>query len=81
MAEPIHIPQVWPEFEPMMNVREAAEFLGVNYRTMENWRTWKRGPTYIKMGKRGGTGKVVYRLSDLKAYVAAGLVEGVERKK
>ena len=60
----------------MMNVFEAGEFLGVHYRTLNNWRSHGRGPTYVKMGGRG-----CYRRSDLEAFVEANLVEGDERKK
>ena len=54
-----------------MNVAEAGAFLGIHPRTLNNWRSQKRGPTYAKMG-----GRVVYRIEDLEAYIAICLVEG-----
>jgi len=56
-----------------MNVAEAGAFLGIHPRTLNNWRSQKRGPTYVKMGER-----VVYRRSDLEAYMAACEVGGAQ---
>ena len=49
--------------EKPLNTKEAAVFLGVKPQTLINWRFERKGPDYIKMGRR-----VVYRLSDLKKY-------------
>lgn len=38
----------------------AGELLGLQPRTLENWRTLGRGPCYVKVG-----GRVRYRTSDL----------------
>ena len=56
-----------------MNVAEAGAFLGIHPRTLNNWRSQRRGPTYVKMG-----GRVVYRRYDLEAYMAACEVEGAQ---
>jgi excisionase family DNA binding protein len=46
---------------------EAAEFLGVNSRTLTNWRHLdNRELPYYKVGRR-----VVYDLADLMAYLAS----------
>jgi excisionase family DNA binding protein len=46
---------------------EAAEFLGVNSRTLTNWRHLdNRELAYYKVGRR-----VVYDVADLMAYLAA----------
>ena len=60
-----------PKLPYCMNVAEAGAFLGIHPRTLNNWRSQKRGPTYAKMG-----GRVVYRIEDLEAYIAICLVEG-----
>jgi hypothetical protein len=46
--------------------RDAAEFLGVHYRTMQNWRGRGVGPRFIKLP----TGAVRYELADLEAFLA-----------
>ena len=49
----------------------AAGWLNcVSPRTLETWRSLKKGPRYVKVG-----GRVVYRLSDLEAWMAARTVE------
>lgn len=48
----------------MRNETEAALFLGVARQTMANWRSQRRGPAYLKLGRR-----VVYRLSDLEDFI------------
>ncbi len=39
---------------------KASEFIGINPRTLSNWRVIGKGPKYIKVGAR-----VRYRTSDL----------------
>ena len=53
---------------------EAADFLGVNAKTLNNWRSRGKGPAYVKyagaidgLGRQRGT--VGYRLADLRDYV------------
>lgn len=38
----------------------AAEFLATTRKTLESWRHWGRGPTYLKQGR-----SVRYRMRDL----------------
>ncbi len=47
---------------------EAADFLNRPVRTLQGLRVRGGGPAFVKMGR-----SVRYRLSDLDAYVAAGL--------
>ena len=44
--------------------REAARFLGVVPRTLNNWRYSNKGPAYIRLGTRA----VRYLPTDLDAY-------------
>ena len=44
--------------------REAAQFLGVAPRTLNNWRYHNLGPAYTRVGRRA----IRYLLPDLKAY-------------
>ena len=44
---------------------EASRLYGIPKKTLENWRSQKRGPRYHKSGKR-----VVYRVTDLEAFMA-----------
>jgi hypothetical protein len=51
---------------------DAAEILGVTAATLNIWRCTKRYPLpYIKIGR-----KVMYRLSDVEAFIDAGTVGG-----
>lgn len=43
---------------------EASRLYGIPKKTLENWRSQKRGPRYHKSGKR-----VVYRVLDLEAFM------------
>jgi excisionase family DNA binding protein len=54
---------------PCLGSREAASYLNLSLRTLEDWRRTGTGPAYAKLGAR-----VVYRLSDLDAWVAARVV-------
>lgn len=49
----------------LMNQRQAALFLGVSPRTLENYRLTGEGPKWIRLGKR----LVRYKLSDILNYI------------
>jgi len=51
----------------LLNTKQAAEYLGMASRTLENWRYQSRGPKVTHMG-----GAVRYDVRDLDAYVEAG---------
>jgi len=48
--------------------KKAAEYLGLQTKTLDNWRTAGRGPRYLKLGAR-----VIYPQSELDAFKAANL--------
>jgi hypothetical protein len=52
----------------LLNVAEAAATLALSPKTLANWRVSGAGPRFCKIG-----GRVLYRTSDLKAFVAANL--------
>jgi hypothetical protein len=52
--------------EKRFDTSGAAEYLGVAKQTMNQWRTCRRGPDYILMGR-----KVIYLKSDLDKYTEA----------
>lgn len=52
------------------NNDEAAEFLRISPRTLEKYRSQRRGPAYSKLGTR-----VVYDLTDLQDYQSKGRCE------
>jgi len=52
------------QFDNMLNDREAAQLLGKRVQTLRNWRSLKRGPAYIKLGR-----SVKYRIEDLQEYI------------
>ena len=45
---------------PFLTTKEAADYLRISVRTMENWRWSNDGPEYRKHG-----GTVVYHIDDL----------------
>ena len=51
------------EKSPFLNVTEAAEFLRMNRRTLDNLRWMGGGPKFRKHGAR-----VYYRIEDLEAW-------------
>lgn len=65
MSEKFTLPPGHPD--RLLNEQEAADFLGVSIRTMQNWRHRGGGPSYIKLNSRS----VRYQLSDLKAWIEA----------
>lgn len=44
----------------------ASVYVGVSEKTLANWRSLDRGPTFVKIG-----GAVTYRVEDLDAFIAA----------
>tara|TARA_R110002124_G_scaffold61215_2_gene167880 strand:+ start:181 stop:396 length:216 start_codon:yes stop_codon:yes gene_type:complete len=48
---------------PFLTTKEAAAYLRITVRTMENWRWSNNGPQYRKHG-----GTVVYHVDDLNDY-------------
>lgn len=53
---------------------EAASYLGVAKRTLQDWRHRRIGPAYSKLGS-GQRCRIVYDVADLDAFLAAGRVE------
>ena len=49
--------------DPFLTIDEAAQLLRVSRRTLDNYRSRKRGPPYRRHG-----GRIVYRLGDLLAW-------------
>lgn len=56
----------WKEF---LSPRDVFRMGIASEHTLANWRAAKIGPTYLKLG-RGGKAKVVYRRSDLEAWLS-----------
>jgi len=50
----------------MLTTAEAAQLLGLAKSTLNKWRVYGTGPTFIKLGRA-----VRYRRSDLDAYMAS----------
>lgn len=46
-----------------LTTEQLAERWGISPQTLENWRSAKRGPDYVKMG-----GVIVYRIEDVRRY-------------
>ena len=58
-------------FHTLLNEQQAADYLGLTRRTLQQRRYYSLPPAYIKLP---GSSAVRYRLSDLMAFVAAGEV-------
>ena len=52
----------------------AARMIGVAPGTLNNWRTRGLGPTYVRHGLPGS--RILYRVSDLQAWLDANVVGG-----
>lgn len=52
------------DLQKALTTEKAAEIIGVDKRTLENWRSLGRGPAYIKISKRA----IRYLYSDLIKY-------------
>jgi len=55
----------------LLTPEEASEFLGVPAKTLAQWRSQRRGPTFVKFEER----LVRYRLIDLENYISSHIVE------
>lgn len=53
----------------LFDERELAAQLRVSVSTLRNWRVAKRGPAFIKLGRRA----VRYRVADVQAFIDAGV--------
>jgi len=51
-----------------LTAAEVADMLRMSERTLETWRTDKKGPKYMRLG-HGGRAKVIYNLEDVKAWL------------
>ncbi len=54
----------------LLNEGQAAEFLKLSVRTLQQWRVSGRGPLFTKLSRA-----VRYRRADLDAYVARGVAQ------
>ena len=55
-----------------LSPRQSAVFLNLSVNQLANWRRRGEGPAWSRIGER----RIVYRLEDLRAFVAAGLQKG-----
>lgn len=53
-----------------LSERDAASFLGITQRTLQDWRLRRRGPAFIRLGRR-----IAYDRADLERFLAANRVE------
>ena len=58
-------------FNQLLTEKEAAPLLGVNVKTLQNWRWRGTGPAYIKASAK----HVRYRMSDLNEYLEKHIVK------
>jgi excisionase family DNA binding protein len=53
---------------PYLTTPQAAAYLGISPRTLEDWRLTGFGPSFMKLGRR-----VLYRMQDLLDFIEARL--------
>lgn len=58
-----------PSTQENYSTAEAAGYLGLAEQTLANWRHLRRGPAYVKLGRR-----IVYPKVLLKAYMDQNLI-------
>ena len=56
--------------QPPVDERGAAEIVGCAPRTLANWRSQRRGPRFIRVGRL-----IRYRIEDLESYLDSRIVE------
>ncbi len=59
-------PASYPQY---VDEREAARILGLSRGTLSNWRTLRRGPAYVRVGRA-----IRYPLAEIVAFAEAGRV-------
>jgi len=52
----------------LLDERELAAHLHIAVSTLRNWRVARRGPAFVKLGKRA----VRYRVADVERFIEAG---------
>ncbi|MEU0787000.1 helix-turn-helix domain-containing protein [Streptomyces sp. NPDC006173] len=55
--------------EKWLTRKETAERIGIDYRTLANWGTQKRGPAFVKLSE-GRSGRVRYASRVIDAWLA-----------
>jgi len=58
--------------EHLLNEHEAAQFLGLSVFTLRAWRSQRRGPVFVKLGRA-----VRYRPDDLEAFLNEAAVKPI----
>lgn len=53
-----------------LSERDAASFLGITQRTLQDWRLNRRGPAFIRLGRR-----IAYDRADLERFLTDNRVE------
>lgn len=51
---------------PLLSTQQAAQWLGIKAQTLSLWRTQRKGPAFVKLGRA-----VRYRLDDLQAFLSS----------
>jgi len=59
----------------LLTTKQAAEFLGLSFNTLNQWRNLKRGPRFIKIGK-----SVRYSTDELQGYIEQKTRESTSRR-
>lgn len=59
--------------EPLITEHDVADWLGMSVQALRRWRTERRGPAYVKMGKA-----VRYERAAVQTYIEASRREGVQ---
>lgn len=56
--------------QDLLTTKQAAEALRTTVATLADWRHHRRGPQYLKIGR-----KVLYRMTDIHSYVEERLID------
>ena len=60
-----------PAMRPMLRPRDTALRIGVQQKTLANWRCKGRGPSFVRLGGPPGRGAVRYEAEAVEAWLAA----------
>lgn len=56
--------------DPLIDEKQAAEYLGYTTRALQNWRLRGGGPRFVRVSARS----IRYRISDIEAWIEARIV-------
>lgn len=77
----VNSPRIIPQFDDLLDERQAAARLSVSSMTLRNWRRRNIGPRFVRFGRPGGRGRILYQRADVERFIVEHLVVPQTAKK